>query len=83
MKGVVLEDITKAELISAIQEAAIENSMVLITGTEAADLLKCTKQYIWKLKMAGKLTDYSLTNSQRKYSAREVVEMRRKKFGIE
>lgn len=80
MKGIVLENIEKDELLDAIRNTVTDSAMVLVIMSEAADIIGCSRQYVSILARNGKLRDYSRNNEHRKYSAREVLTIRREKL---
>jgi len=73
----ILRDCKKEELISAITETLQDKVLNLMSTAEAANLLKVDVSTISKYKSAGLLTDYSVQNEHRKFSAAEVLKLRR------
>ena len=79
MKGLILEDITKPELLNAIKETLCNEVLVLMTTAEAAALLGVTLKTVSQYKNTGKLTDYSTANQHKKFSAKQVLQIKRLK----
>lgn len=77
MRGLILENCEKEELLSAITETVADHVLQLMTSQEAADLLKVSLTTIAEYKNVGVLTDYSRRNEHRKFSAAEVLKLRR------
>lgn len=81
MKGLILEDITKPELINAIKDTIGNEFLLLMTSAEAAALLGITIRTVADYKNSGRLTDHSTANEHRKFSARQVLKIKREKHG--
>ena len=77
----ILRNYEKEELISAITETVAGHVLNLMSTAEAADLLKVDVSTISKYKNLGLLTDYSQKNEHRKFSAAEVLNLRRMSSG--
>lgn len=77
VKGIFLPEVTKDELISAINQQIGNEFLVLMTTAEAAALLGKNVKTISCYKAQGKLTDYSTANEHRKFSARQVLAIKR------
>ena len=73
----ILKNIEKEELISAITNTIADHVLNLMSTSEAADLLQVDVATISKWKKIGLLTDYSHQNEHRKFSASEVLSLRR------
>ena len=75
----ILRNCEKEELLSAITETLQDRVLNLMSTAEAADLLHVNISTISKYKKIGLLTDYSVQNENRKFSATEVLNLRRSK----
>ena len=73
----ILRNCEKEELLSAITETLQDRVLNLMSTAEAADLLHVDVSTISKYKKIGLLTDYSVQNEHRKFSAAEVLNLRR------
>ena len=76
-KGLILENCEKEELLHAITETIAGHVLQLMSTSEAADLLNVSLTTIAEWKNVGLLTDYSKRNEHRKFSAAQVLELRR------
>jgi hypothetical protein len=81
MKGIILEEVTKPELLNAIKQTVGDEFLLLMTSAEAAALLGVTIATIARYKTGGQLTDYSTENQHRKFSAKQVLQLKRVKHG--
>ena len=81
MTGVFFEGITKDELLNDVRQTIGDEVLVLMTTDEAAALLGCSHWTVTQYKNSGKLTDYSSSNNHQKFSAKQVLRLRRKKNG--
>ncbi|MDH5524547.1 MAG: MerR family transcriptional regulator [Desulfobulbaceae bacterium] len=79
MKGLILEEITKPELLNAIEQTIGDSVLVLMTTAEAAALIGVNAKTVTDYKNRGILTDYSRANQHRKFSARQVLTLKRSK----
>ena len=81
MRGVYFEEATQEDLINAIKETIVNEVLVLMTTDEVSALLGCSKATIASYKNQGILTDHSTHNEYRKFSAKQVLELKRAKDG--
>ena len=77
----ILKNIEKEELISAITDTLGTHVLQLMTTQEAADLMQVSVKTVIQYKNTGLLTDYSRKNEHRKFSAAEVLNLRRMEAG--
>lgn len=77
----ILKNIEKEELISAITDTLGTHVLQLMTTQEAADLMQVSLKTVIQYKNTGLLTDYSRKNEHRKFSAAEVLNLRRMEAG--
>lgn len=78
-KGIYMEEASKDEFLTLVKTTMLDTSLVLLTAIESADLMRVNPGTISKMKAEGRLKDYSTRNEHRKFSASEVIALRRNK----